>query len=542
VRALTAGVCHLLVLATGCGAGDTTDSGETMCMNGENTPPATPSIRTPAAGAFDVEPGSLVVRTSAFSDADAGDHHVASELEIWRVAGGEPVMRVWTAHRDEPDTLTEVAIDEGSFETGDALESRAIYSVTARYRDTGSCSAWSEWSAPRTFRTDDGSLYWFGAAIREVRLDIPPDSWEAIDAEAVPPDCVPFARSYQTGSVTLDGETHDGVGIRSKGGCGSARHLDGKAGFKVSLEWDDPAVDGCPDQRRSHGLERLTLNNMVQDASFVHEQLAYRFYQLMGVPSPRATHVRLFVNDELWGVYNNVETIDRRFLWRWFDDDRGMLYEGTYWCDLLAENIPPGEDDSTDYCISREFHPSECSTPDAGADPETYEPVRLLASALDELPDGDFYPAIEQLFEFDTFLSMWAVEAVINHWDGYVGDIQNNYRVYHDPSSGRWTMLPGGVDQTFTDGALAVGGLLAQRCAAEEDCQAAFRARLAEAIDVFEGAGLDELAASLRDRIADDVDADPRKETSGDGFRDAVDATIGFIGARPAQLRQSLGL
>lgn len=526
----------LVLFLAACGSDG--DGGETPCMNGENTAPATPAIRSPELGRFDLTTDSLVIRTSAFADDDPNDHHVASELEIWRVAGGAQVARVWTARRDEPDSLTEVSLADGEWEVGDQLEERAIYAVTVRYRDTGDCSAWSEWSPPREFRTDDGSLYWFAEPIRDVRMDIPPASWDAIDAEAVPPDCVPYLRSYYPGEVTIDGERFDGAGIRSKGGCGSARHLDGKAAFKINLAWDDPAEAGCPEERRSHGLERLTLNNLVQDASFIHERLAYRFFQLMGVPAPRANHVRLHVNGELWGVYTHVETIDRRMLWRRFADDRGMLYEGTYWCDLLAQNIPPGEMDDTGYCISMEFHPSECTTADPEADPENFQPMRQLVQDIAALPDGGFYPEIEQIFEFDTFLSMWAVEEIINHWDGYVGEINNNYRVYHDPSTGRWSMLPGGVDQTFGDRAVQVTGILARRCRQEEDCSAAYQARLAEAIDVFEQAGLADMASSIRDQIATDVQDDPRKEVSYDGFVNAVNATIDFVEARPAQIRQ----
>ena len=530
-----------LVLAAVCG-GSSGDSGETPCDSGENQAPATPSLLSPAKWRFDIAPGDdLVMRSSPFEDADAGDHHVASEFAIWRLAGGdEQAVRVWSARRDEPDPLTEVRLSDGSFEVGDQLDERAVYAIQVRYRDTGDCSAWSEWSAPREFRTDDGSLYWFGGAIRDVRMTIPPGSWDAIDAEAVPPGCVPFLRSYYPGDVEIDGESFPGAGIRSKGGCGSARHLDGKAAFKINLAWDDPEVAGCPEERRSHGLERVTLNNMVQDASFLHEELAYELFHRLGVPSPRASHARLYVNGELWGLYNHVETIDRRMLWRWFDDDRGMLYEGTYWCDLLADNIPPGRMDDDAYCISLEFHPSDCQTPDPEADPENFQPLRGLVQALDDMPDGAFYPEIEQIVQFDAFLSMWAAEDILNHWDGYVGEINNNYRVYHDPSSGRWAVLPGGVDQTFGDRAVVVTGRLARRCLQEDDCRAAYQARLAEAIDEFERADLAGMAAAIRDRIADDVRDDPRKEVSVDAFRSAVGTTIDFIEARPAQVRSAL--
>jgi len=528
-----------LLLAAACG--ESGDSGETPCEHGENQAPVAPSLLSPAAGRFDIAPGDdLVLRSSPFADADADDHQVASEWEIWRLAGGEEAVRVWSARREEPDLLNEVRLSDGSFEVGDQLDARAVYAITVRYRDTGSCSAWSEWGPPRAFRTDDGSLYWFGGPIREVRMTIPPASWDAIDAEAVPPECVPFLRSYYPGDVTIDGESFPGAGIRAKGGCGSARHLDGKAAFKINLAWDDPEVAGCPEERRSHGLERITLNNMVQDSSFVHEELAYELFHRLGVPSPRAGHTRLYVNDELWGLYNHVETIDRRMLWRWFDDDRGMLYEATYYCDLVAGNIPPGRDDDPAYCFSLEFHPGECQAADPEADPESFQPLRQLIEAIDALPDGGFYPEIEQLFQFDAFLSMWAAEEILNHWDGYVGEINNNYRVYHDPATDRWAILPSGVDQTFGDRAVVVTGRLARRCLQEDDCRAAYQARLAEAIEEFERIDMAGMADSLRARIADDVRDDPRKEVSFDGFQSAVDATIDFIRARPAQVRSAL--
>src|SRR5262249_45829426 len=154
-----------------------------------------------------------------------------------------------------------------------------------------------------------------------------------INAEAYPPGCVAYERDYYKGTLHFEGKTYEDVGIHTKGGCGSARDLNGKAGFKVSLGWDDPAVAGSPADRSISGQNTFTFNNSVQDHSFVHEQLGYQLYQAMKVPSPRATHIRLFVNNQYWGVYLNVESIGGRFLSRWFDDNNGMLYEGAYWCD-----------------------------------------------------------------------------------------------------------------------------------------------------------------------------------------------------------------
>jgi spore coat protein CotH len=531
----------------GADGGDDEDGGD-ACAGNVNQPPAAPAITSPDPGRIDVIPGDMVVEASVFSDPD-GDAQARSEFAIWLTAGGEPVLQVWSAVVDDPSRLARVSLADGTFAVSDTLDDWADYQVVARYSDGDACGEWSEWSAPLAFRTDDGSSWWFAPdAVRDVYIEIPAESWDLIDAQAVPPGCVPYLRDYYTGSAVLDGQGYDGAGVRTKGGCGSARHLSGKASFKVNLSWNDPAVAGCPAERRSHGLKRLTLNNLIQDHSYVHERLAYTFYQLMGVPTPRASHVRLFVNDELWGLYLHVESIDRRFLSRWFDDNDGMLYEGTYYCDLLPGNVPPADEDT--YCLSRKFRPSDCEPIADDGDPEDYTPLRAMVTQLDGLyqtldadPQASFYPEIEAIFDFDTFLSMWAVETVIGHWDGYVIQIVNNYRVYHDPETARWTLIPTGVDQTFVQhtalGQLA--GRLAQRCAADADCEAAFRARLAQAVDVFEQADLGALAQTIAAQIDPGVNEDPRKEISYDEFHSRVNDTVSFIDSRPAEIRAALG-
>jgi hypothetical protein len=538
------------------------DGGD-ACADDDNRPPATPVVLTPLDDVLDVLPASLVIEASAFSDPD-GDAHARSEFEIWRTAGGEPVFRVWSAAVDSADKLTRVALADGTFEVGDALDQWTKYQVVARYSDGGECSPWSAWSGANRFRTDDGSSYWFDpTAVRDVYIDIPvPDSWDPINAQAIPPGCVPFQRQYYPGSAVLDGVTYDGIGVRTKGGCGSSRNLGGKASFKLNLSWNDPDVPGCPEERRSHGLKRLTLNNLVQDRSYVHERLAYRFYQLMDVPAARAAHTRVHVNGDLWGLYVHIESFDRRFLSRWFDDNDGMLYEGTYWCDLVPGNVPPADEDT--YCISRKFHPSDCEPVAEDGDPEDYGPIRAmvqdltaLVDTLDDVPPGSFYPEIGSIIDFDRFLSMWAADTIIGHWDGYVIRIRNNYRIYHDPESDLWTFIPSGVDQTFGDslapaerdqlGQLA--GLVADRCWDEADCKAAFLDRLSQAVDVFEQADLGGIAETIAEQIDPLVQEDPRKEGTYAQFLSNPDLdwpgvaqAISFIDARAAEIRAQIAV
>jgi len=526
----------LLVLATAlvaCGTDDTCEL---------DTAPVAPKVMAPLEDRIDVVAEDLVIDLSPFSDPDADDLHGGTEIEIWYVDHGVPSDRVWSASLE--GAVTQATIADGTFDFGTDLNDWTKYVVRARYRDDrGDCSTWSDWSTDLAFRTDDGSSYLFDPeVIREVRLTIPPESWDPINAEARPPGCVPFTRTYHRGSVSFEGETYEDVGLHIKGGCGSARDLGQKASFKVKIDWDDPLVEGCPDDRKLLGQKHLTLNNNVQDRTAEHERLGYELYQAFGVPTPRAATVKLYVNDTYWGVYTHVESVDRRFLSRWFESNDGMLYEGTYWCDLTPDHVPPTETDDS-YCLTREFKDDACTGElDDGADPLTYTPLRDFVGRIAALPAGGFYPEIEEFFDFDTFLSQWAIESLMSHWDGYVFSIMNNYRVYHDVVTDRWSIIPTGIDQTFSgdQDPWGVSGTLGVKCLAEPDCEAAFAARLAVVSARFVSMEMSDRAAHIHDQIALDVMADPRKEYDNSAYADAYNGLIDFIGWRPGRLDEIL--
>lgn len=510
-------------------------------MDGSNELPAAPEFLSPTGSNQFLVPEQTVFMLSPFDDADPDDVHASTELEIWLAPNGSLTAREWHAVLDDPAKLTEVTLDDGQFE-GDVTElaPRTRYAIRARYSDSsGACTSAGAWSEPLVFQTDDGSgIFFEPGVIQEFEIDIPPESMAAIDAEARPPGCVPFKRDSHPGTLRFEGQEFPNVGVRSKGGCGSARQISGKMAFKINLAWDDPSAPGCPDERRLHGLQRFTFNNMVQDRSFMHDTLAYELFKRMGVPTPRTGYSRLTVNGELWGLYLHVESLDRRFSSRWFGSKDGMLYEGTYRCDLIPANIPPDTDGV--YCFSRKFGTGDCSPP------TDFALLADLINKIDQAAPGEFYPEVEQYFEYDRFLAMWAVNSVIGHWDGYEQRIINNYRVHYDDTVARWTVIPTGVDQThqtsppFEVDPFNVSGVLARRCLEEPDCEAAFAAKLREALAEFESMDYNQRVQELRDLIITHVMEDPRKEFDFNQWQGHIDDTLQFVADRPARIRQYL--
>lgn len=318
--------------------------------------------------------------------------------------------------------------------------------------------------------------------------------------------------------VTLDGEQIElsDVGVRLKGQRGSFRTLDQKAAFLLKL-------DEFTDDQTLLGVEKLALNNMVQDRSMLHERLAYALFRAMDVPAPRSAHATVWVNGALYGLYATVEATDNpRFLDRWFGAHKGSLYEGAYGSDLERRLIDTFDQDNGDDVAFADL----------------YE----LAEALDHMGNREtFLAAASQHIDMDRYLAFAATETFIGHWDGYVW-LRNNYFVARRPDDGRWTFLPWGLDQTFKDDLFPFGGegRLARMCAASPPCRRA----LAEAFErVLERASELDLASeaeATRALIWPHVLEDPHRDVSPETVSASIDATIAFLNDRPARVRTQL--
>lgn len=528
-----------LVLVLAACTGDITDIDE-ACRESPLPPPPTLTF---APGGRIVVPADLSLSVTALP-ADAGQW-LRLDLEIWRTnPDGTARDRAWFASTDDPARLG-FTLADGTFENAAAflgeLEPWQDHLVRARHVAITSegCAMEGPWTEKQYFRTDDGSATLYDPAItRDYVITLAQASIDAINAEAIPPGCVPHERNYYSGTLTYEATDFAGVGVKVKGGCGSARRLDEKAGLKLHLGWDDPAVPGCPATRRILGQERFTFNNMVQDESMSHELMAYAFYRAMGVPVPRANYARVLVNGELFGIYLHVDTVDRRFLARHFVSNGGALYEGTYHCDLDLSSV---RTDDTG-CLRRTFAPDPCDGgPGPGDDPLDYTPLLQLIAELDAMPQDGFLAALSTRFDVEALFSMWAVDAVLSHWDGHIYNLVNNYRVYHDPGTDRWTIIPSGVDQTFqniNDDPWSVTARIGQRCLAEPACEAAFAARLREAVEVFVALDLTARRRALKARVEYLLLDGTGREFSQGEFDQEHAETQAFIEQRAAQVMQ----
>ncbi len=230
----------------------------------------------------------------------------------------------------------------------------------------------------------------------------------------------PFADIYDwfPATVTVDGETHTEVGVRKKGFLGS--QSDTKPALKLRF---DKYVDG---QALGGVMERMTLNNSIQDPSMVNTCLTYQVFAAAGSPSPRCNFATVSVNGKNLGLYVHVEEIKPPFLGRHFDSAAGNLYEGTV------------SDFTPEFRGTIEKKTNE--------DANDWSDIDAVVAALQD-PSAAGLEALAAIVDLDRFLSFWATEVLVGHWDGYTGD-RNNYHFYREPD-GPFVFIPWGVDDTF---------------------------------------------------------------------------------------------
>lgn len=147
-------------------------------------------------------------------------------------------------------------------------------------------------------------------------VDIVMDDWDEFIADAT-------SEEYYVADVVIDGESYKNIGIRAKGNTslstvaslGSERYS-----FKIEFDHYDST-------KTYHGLDKLNLNNLIQDSTMMKDYLTYTMMSEFGVNSSLCSYVYITVNGEDWGLYLAVEGVEEAFLERNYGSDYGELYK-----------------------------------------------------------------------------------------------------------------------------------------------------------------------------------------------------------------------
>ncbi len=291
------------------------------------------------------------------------------------------------------------------------------------------------------------------------------------------------------------------VGIHLKGAAGSFRGLDDKPALTLNF-------DKFKEHQKFHGLDKIHLNNSVQDPSYMTEHLCGTLFREADVPASRVSFARVWLNGRDLGFYVLKEGFDKQFLRLYYRNPNGNLYDGGF----LREITEPLDRIS-------------------GHETNGYAALKAAAAAATEPDPNKRLQRLDQVLDLERFISFIAVEIMTWHWDGYALK-RNNYRVYHDPEADKIVFFPHGMDQMFweANGPLFpnMEGLVARKVLETTEGHRRYRARMSELLtNVFKIEVLTNRINELQARIRPELMAiNPEVARNHDGAVDHLRAEV----------------
>lgn len=284
-------------------------------------------------------------------------------------------------------------------------------------------------------------------------------------------------------TMTVKGQTVGPllVGFHLKGAWGSWVGIDQKPGIKIK-------VDAFIKNQTVFGIKKLILNNMWQEASAFNQQITMRLFRNMNVPASRTGYTHLTLNDQNYGLYTLIESLDRASLPRWFSTTQ-HLYKGgvpNHWADLIPEH---------EWALQVE----------TGSETDRSDLIPFLAANV----SNNWWTEINKVADMQEMVREWAVESITGHWDGY--SLNGNNYFLHSDADGKFSMMPWGVDQTWqgTIGYDNVNKIMSWKCLQSTPCSTMYNQAVADASYAIDKLDLAGMANAIKARINPELQAEP---------------------------------
>ena len=263
--------------------------------------------------------------------------------------------------------------------------------------------------------------------VREIRIIFYDSNWDYILDSLY----VAGQKERILADIIIDGSHYDSVGIRYKGFSSvSVNRI--KNPFNIKLDY-------IIEDQNHQGIEKLKLSNVIQDPSFVREVLSYEICRKY-LPSSKANFANVYINDTLWGLYTNVQAVNKRFLTNHY----GEKYNPFFKCNPDHLNIQIGGENSN---LSN-THGTDSSDYYTYYDIESDYGWHSLYQLIDTLNmSGGIFLNMDEILNRDRTLWMHALNYSMINFDSYIGYGQNYY-LYKDQAN-QWNPIIWDLNMSF---------------------------------------------------------------------------------------------
>ncbi|WP_167958848.1 CotH kinase family protein [Anaerosporobacter faecicola] len=319
-------------------------------------------------------------------------------------------------------------------------------------------------------------------SIMTVDIRVDEDSWNEMIENA-------SSEEYISCDVVINGETYSNVGIRPKGNTSLSQIVSDDTTDRFSFKVE---FDHYDKNQNCYGLDKLVLNNVMSDSTYMKEYLSYDILRYAGVISPLYNYASITVNGEDWGFYLALEGMEESFAIRNYGSNYGQLYKPE------TMGVGGGVNDKTDQDNSKGMMPPNDQNNEQNAT-NTQQETRTMPddsqmkqgmgnmgggfgnsmssaslqyiddniesystifdAAVFDTDDSDYERVItaiknlnagtdlETYVDVDAVLRYIAANTVLVNLDSYFSSMQHNYYLYEQ--DGQITMLPWDYNLSF---------------------------------------------------------------------------------------------
>ncbi|TAH43089.1 MAG: hypothetical protein EYC69_03580 [Bacteroidetes bacterium] len=229
--------------------------------------------------------------------------------------------------------------------------------------------------------------------------------------------------TYMQATVVINGKSFYSCGVRFKGESSYEFYPGKKKPFRIKF-------DKFIKKQDFFGLEDLNLTNNFKDPTMIREKIYLDMMNRHGLPAPRATFAKVYLNDKYWGLYQVNENIDNVFLETRFNEKKGNLFQG----DPVANFVYLGNDQSKYYM---RYGLKNNETKNDWSDLVRF--IKIINDTI--LSDEEYAQRINKVLNLDACLKAWAINNLIGNIDAYNMFYPHNFFIYHDSTSGKWQWI-----------------------------------------------------------------------------------------------------
>lgn len=237
------------------------------------------------------------------------------------------------------------------------------------------------------------------------------------------------SKNYYACDLVIDGNAVQNVAIRAKGNT-SLKQVSSYGNNRYSLKIE---FDHYQDGKTYEGLDKLALNNLIQDNTCMKDYLTYKMMAAMGAEAPECSFIHVKVNGKDWGLYLAVEGIEDSFSQRNYGSDTDQIYKPDF-------EEAGGQGNSSDV-LKLQYSDDNTSSYEEIFDSALFSLTSSqktnLIQSLKTLNSGK---NLEDALDVDEVIRYFVVHNFVLNGDSYTGSMLHNYYL-HESNTGQLSMI-----------------------------------------------------------------------------------------------------